>query len=93
MKFFLKNMVVKLNYYARNFDVRGRERIRTHKIYELVLAKATSRDDENARENHREIGGHEGDEGFNMALKNIGETDLYMWKLSQVGFCKGSLGI
>lgn len=33
-------------------------RKRTHKIYELVLTKGTSRDDENAREDDREIRSH-----------------------------------
>ena len=33
-------------------------RERTHKIYELVFANGTSRDNDNTREDHREIGGH-----------------------------------
>lgn len=38
--------------------MKERERGRTHKIHELVLAKGTSRDDENAREDDREISCH-----------------------------------
>lgn len=34
----------------------------THKIYELVLANATSRDDKDTREDDREIGSHESEE-------------------------------
>lgn len=44
-------MVLKLDY-TRNLEVEA-ENVLTDKIYELVFANGTSRDDENAREDHR----------------------------------------